>query len=359
MKDASNSSTAPQASTEAASHWLMRLQDDTVTDADIAEWLKWCADDPQNLAAFDEMQRLYDRLRALEAKDRDVFLHLTHEPPRAARSRITEFIGRIVTRWRRSLVALSVAGLSGLAIAAWLLLRPTSIDAHDYKAPRGDQEALILADRSQITLGGESEVASHFTAQVRLVELRKGEAFFEIQHDSARPFVVTANGVTVTAVGTKFNVRRTETRTVVVVAEGAVDVSTNDPVVSSQSPQNFVPDRSPSSPVRVRAGQQAVREAAQRGLIVSDTDPAAATAWRQGRLAYIMEPLSSVIEDVNRYASRRILVADPRVSEMTFTGTIFREHIDDWAMTLRSAFPVNAAVNSDGTITLSMRSDSH
>jgi transmembrane sensor len=356
MSEFNLSAAAPTECTRDASQWLMRLQEEDVSEADIAEWLKWCAD-VENLKAFDDVQRLYDQLRAVEPAERDKFMHLANvaQRPVSVRVRLAEYVTRLFDMGVSRVAAPIVAVLLSVAAGAWWYFAPTSIDAGDYVAARGDQEMLTLADQSHVTLGGETEVSSHFSARVRLVELRKGEAFFEVRHDSARPFVVTANGITVTAVGTKFNVRRADNRTVVVVAEGAVDVSTSEPPVVQPGVENVIGDGSPSTPVRVRAGQQAVREPGHRGLIVSDIDPLAATAWREGRLAYIMEPLGSVIEDVNRYASRRIVVSDPRVNEMTFTGTIFRDHIDNWAMTLVGAFPIVAVPSPDGSVQLSMR----
>ena len=65
-----------------------------------------------------------------------------------------------------------------------------------------------------------------------------------------------------------------------------------------------------------------------------------------------MEPLSGVVEDVNRYATRHILIQDPSLGEMIFTGTIFIDRVDEWAMTLPAALPVTTSVSADGTVTL-------
>jgi transmembrane sensor len=197
-------------------------------------------------------------------------------------------------------------------------------------------------------------VVSHFTPTTRYVDLRRGEAYFEVQHDQSRPFVVKAGAMTVTAVGTKFDVRTSGDRTVVAVTEGAVDVTT-DEVATSRSPDTHsgrIAAETITSPVRLMAGQQAVRDPSRAGLTVVDINIAAATSWREGRLEYVMEPLSGVVEDVNRYATRHILIQDPSLGEMIFTGTIFIDRVDEWAMTLPAALPVTTSVSADGTVAL-------
>jgi transmembrane sensor len=187
------------------------------------------------------------------------------------------------------------------------------------------------------------------------VELKTGEAFFEVQPDHSRPFVVRAGSVTVTAVGTKFNVRRTRERTIVSVTEGAVDVVA-DSAIKEEKTANMHSEAL-ATPVRVSAGQQAVRAITQPGLTLTDIDPAAVAAWRGGRLEYVMEPLGSVIDDVNRYGRHPIEIRDAQLRDLVFTGTVFRDQIDSWPLTLGSAFPVKATVGADGVIVLEARSE--
>ena len=164
--------------------------------------------------------------------------------------------------------------------------------------------------------------------------------------------------MTVTAVGTKFNVRTSGARTVVAVTEGAVDVTadetTHNRLASARSGNAAA--ETITSPVRLRAGQQAVLQSDQRGLMVIDVSTAAATGWQQGRLEYVMEPLSSVVDNVNRYASRHMVIEDASLGAMVFTGTVFVDRVDEWAMTLPAAFPVATSVAADGTLTLKLRS---
>src|SRR5690606_27572020 len=69
-----------------------------------------------------------------------------------------------------------------------------------------------------------TRIVVDFSSATRSVFIDSGEAYFEVAHDAARPFVVHAGGGTITAVGTAFNVHSVLGRVSVAVVEGAVNV---------------------------------------------------------------------------------------------------------------------------------------
>jgi transmembrane sensor len=338
-----------------AAEWLVRLQQDDVAEADVAAWLRWCAADNANLEAFEGVQALYDQLQALAPSDRKSFLKFSSD---AVPGNTRDWLRRLRS-WSAQYARPLYAGAAAASVAVVITIvglhaRSPLAEAHDYRAEKGMQQAVLLSDHSQVTLASASELVSHFTPKTRFVDLRQGEAYFQVQHDATRPFVVHAGGMTVTAVGTKFNVRTSGGRTVVAVTEGAVDV-TADVVADGATGDSAADAENNTTPVRLKAGQQAARQADQAGLMVVDVRTDAAAGWRQGRLEYVMEPLGSVVENVNRYASRRIVIEDAPLASMLFTGTVFVDRVDDWAMTLPASFPISTSVAADGTLTLKLR----
>src|SRR5690606_41475040 len=77
-----------------------------------------------------------------------------------------------------------------------------------------------LAHGTAIQLGAASTLTTRYAADRRAVDLRSGEAFFTVTHDSDRPFVITAGPLHIEDLGTAFNVRRTGQRVSVAVTEG-------------------------------------------------------------------------------------------------------------------------------------------
>ncbi len=88
----------------------------------------------------------------------------------------------------------------------------------------GAQRELPLPDGSRVVLNTETEIAVAYTPAERRLELRRGEAHFIVTKDSARPFVVSVDGVAIRAVGTTFNIRRRGDTADVLVTEGRVRV---------------------------------------------------------------------------------------------------------------------------------------
>jgi transmembrane sensor len=64
--------------------------------------------------------------------------------------------------------------------------------------------------------------------------------------------------------------------------------------------------------------------------------------------------LSAVAADLNRYSTRKIVINDPAIAELPFTGTVFSSRIDDALHALIDVFPLNLIEHSD-SIELSRR----
>ena len=94
-------------------------------------------------------------------------------------------------------------------------------------------ERYELDDGSIVELNRGAQATVEFTEKNRLVSLDSGEAHFTIAKDSSRPFIVTARGVAVQAVGTIFNVKINEDSVNVLVTEGRVLVDHEPPAMQN------------------------------------------------------------------------------------------------------------------------------
>jgi len=196
-----------------------------------------------------------------------------------------------------------------------------------------------LEDGSRIILGGNSRVEVSLSKNLRAIELQRGEAFFVVAKDHTRPFKVHAGEATVTAVGTEFNVRRESDRVVVAVTEGRVVVEPVSPLVPIALLREFKPKL---RAVRVGAGEKT--SAGDAGIEDASKmdDVAAMTSWQTGRLAFRLQPLKYVLQDVNRYAPKPIVLEDQRIGSLSITGTVERDSIGDWISSLERAFDLQA-----------------
>ena len=134
-----------------------------------------------------------------------------------------------------------------------------------------------------------------------MIELVQGEALFNVQHDTQRPFRVLAGGVAVQAVGTQFNVHRGAQATTVAVLEGIVQVSPVDAAAAGGANQTSTTDR-------ISAGEQAQVLVTGQVLRHTSAELERVMAWRERRLVFRDEPLASVADEFNRYNNTRLVV---------------------------------------------------
>ncbi|WP_339923819.1 FecR domain-containing protein [uncultured Cyclobacterium sp.] len=93
-----------------------------------------------------------------------------------------------------------------------------------------DQEATeeVLLDGSLLTLNKNAKLSysQKWLGNNRLVKLEQGEAFFEVEKNPKKPFVVAVGELEVKVLGTSFNIKKTKEKTIVIVEEGVVQVKT-------------------------------------------------------------------------------------------------------------------------------------
>jgi transmembrane sensor len=214
--------------------------------------------------------------------------------------------------------------IAGIAATAWWL-PPRAVEYH---TGIGEQRTLRLSDGSSVELNSRSRIAVRFYETQRVIELTSGQALFQVAKDPKRPFLVSSDAIRVRAIGTRFDVNRRKDGTVVTVVEGRVAVADEGRESEGSLPEVASPSAAQHaattrSEVLLYAGQQVTvqRAPAQRApLAAIAADSAAVTAWSRGELVFRSEPLSSVIDEFNRYNARRI-VLESSVEDFPITAT--------------------------------------
>lgn len=116
-----------------------------------------------------------------------------------------------------AIVALFAAGAG---VGVWRTPNRTPTHATDVD----EQRTVQVADGSSVRLDTDSRIRVRLSGRERNIELLEGQALFEVAHDAARPFVVSADGTTVTALIRVFDVQRPGSDVPVVLVEGKVRV---------------------------------------------------------------------------------------------------------------------------------------
>ena len=212
-------------------------------------------------------------------------------------------------RWRRVGFAAALMAVFGLAYVGW---QQTAVI--EVSTGLGEQHSKVLPDHSILELNTQSEIRVAFTAVERRVELIRGEAFFDVAKDPSRPFIVVTDLATAKAIGTRFSVYRSQTGTIVTVAEGRVLVRDKQAAADTEAGRSDRADAVEVTP-GIQAEAQPGRPVQMRQANVERT-----FAWRERRLVFDGESLATVVEEFNRYNSPPLVVGDARLRAQRISG---------------------------------------
>jgi len=197
-------------------------------------------------------------------------------------------IRKLVYRWA------SVAAVLLLAFFAWyqfgLQESVSTIVVENKKI--NDIEEFTLPDGSRVWLNKRSTLTypSSFEDDVRLITL-EGEAFFEVETDATRPFIVKTANIQTRVLGTSFNVRAYSTDDLIEVAlvEGRVEVAMLD---NSDTIENLV---------ALTPGEQFSYSKAQRAYATDPFNNDKPYAWRDGIIFFDGADIHEVTSTLQRW----------------------------------------------------------
>ena len=287
--------------------WLRRLEQAPTDTALRAEIDAWLSQDVRHRQAYDDAASLWTQApkpepEAIPAPDLAAALPggLPNGPVLWDR---TQALPR---RWGVA----AMAGLALLAAAAFVAFPTVQLwTMADHRTGAGELREIALDDGSRLTLDGRTAIAVSFTPTQRTVDLLSGQAFFEVA-PAARPFVVTARGVTIrvadTASGkTAFNVTAPDEGVAVAVQSGAVSVS----------------ETALGAIAEVTAGLE-LKLPRNRGPFLEPIRPGEVAAWRDRRLAFRDTPLRDAVREIARSLDTIVVFADERIAEQPVTATV-------------------------------------
>jgi transmembrane sensor len=246
---------------------------------------------------------------------------------------------RSLRRRRRS----AIAAVATAPVAMALLFmavdpfvgKPTAapISTRMFATRAGERTTVTLADGSTVSLNGATRLRVFYADGQRRAELLTGQAFFDVKHDVARPFVVRAGASETRVLGTAFDLDLTRRQVALAVYRGAVGF---DPV---GGPRGVV----------VRAGY---RSAVRGGAAAAPTrfDPVLPD-WRKGWIDTAGMRLDDLVEVLDRQGGVRIArPVEPLASTMVF-GRFRTDHPHQLLNAIGSGFGFTV-VERQATLTL-------
>jgi transmembrane sensor len=266
---------------ETATAWWVKQDAGPLSREDRAAFEAWLAANPANSAAFDEVSMLCGELRALRPSRASVAIAPVRRGP-----------------WLASAFAFLAASL----VLVFLLNDVPILWRADFHTGTGETRLVTLEDGSQLQLGAKSAIALHYSAAQRRLTLLEGEAWFQTAPNSSRPFIVEAEGGTITALGTAFDIALENAHADVAVTEHRVAVSSGGQTV-------FVAE-----------GQQSSFDSGSPASSPVPADIDSVTGWRRGNLIFVDKSLGEVVTTLGRYHHGYVFIPDPALRQLRVTG---------------------------------------
>jgi transmembrane sensor len=207
----------------------------------------------------------------------------------------------------------------------------------------GQRADIRLSDGTRVSLGVDSRlrVAPDFGERSRDLYL-DGTAYFDVVHDSTRPFRVHTATAVAQDVGTRFVVSayRESGSTEVVVAAGSVTLR--------------APHDSSTRAVQLGAGNLARIGGRNAPVVVRAVDPSQYLAWMDGRLVFHDTPLSDVVTELHRWYDEDVRIGDSTLAELPLTASFDAASLRETLKVITTVLPLRA-VRRDGVVTLYRR----
>jgi transmembrane sensor len=352
---------------EQAARWFVRRDRAVWTDADQAQFAAWLGERSAHRIAYLRLDTAWNhaaRMKALGARVPSGVIPprrswgdtrfargswsasqsnegASEGSPPLGKAKNMELIAtsREKPRWAsaRLFVAAAAACLVVVLVAADVHTARFVSGGDRYITPVGGIDNVRLADGSQVTLNTDTSIRVILTAKERRVQLERGEAFFEVAKDKARPFIVYVGHKRVMAVGTQFAVRRNDSDIQVVVTEGRVSLAET------------------RSPIYLQAGDIARTSKSEVLVRTNATSEAEKLlSWRRKYVVFDNTALADAVAEFNRYNTRKILIGDPAIAAIRIGGNFRATNTDGFIWLLQSGFPVSVE-RRDDTVVLRAR----
>jgi transmembrane sensor len=309
--------------------WVVRLKTGEPTRGDVEALQQWRQQSPAHEEAFKTAARLLRNagIAASELADdqhvADIASVLQRSLPRPLARRA--FLG----------------GAIAAAAAGYMVVRPPldlwpSLEelSADYRTGKGEQRKVVVAPDVSLQLNTQTSVALRSAQNETRIELISGEASVMAKLSSSKPLVMLAGDGRITAFEADFNARCLDRMVSVTCLDGIVDVEDGGNVV------------------RLHKAEQVSYSGS--GIEASvPADAAQVTAWQSGLLIFHDRPLASVVDEVNRYRSGKIIITSEDLKRRLVNGTFQLDRLENFVAQVEQLFGARARSLPGGVVLLS------
>ncbi|SLK12392.1 FecR family protein [Novosphingobium mathurense] len=309
-----------------AAFWVARENSGRIREAERIELREWLARSPAHELEYTLADSLYadETLTAALKTAPRLAAQRRALPVKAALEWVQQGLAAIA--WPK-LVAASLCLALCLASASVLFQPTPDAPAEDSRLARGmvletrpgERLLVQLPDGSRVELGGDTSAEARFTPTERHFALRRGDAHFDVAHDTSRPFLIQTKRAGVRVVGTRFLISQLDEDTRVDVYDGTVEIR---------------PDSDETSKLLLKRGSRVM---IGRDVTITHFDATDENDWRNGWVDEAQISLGDLAKLVERRSGERIVI-DNDLTQLKLSGRFRINRPDDLLEKLGHAY---------------------
>lgn len=290
---------------------------------------KWIELSPENRKFFLEQQDVWEALNpSFEVSDNDLEKSLKKILVKTGiEPAVIGVLKKFIAFWSK---IAAVAVLPLLAITIYFLVKSGNeqIQNITLSTDYGCTSKATLPDGTVVWLNAKSTLVypDNMSDKCRDVNLR-GEAYFNVYADKEHPFVVHTPGISVTAVGTEFNVNAYSPNVAVTLAEGKVEIDNSGNKLLMHPGEHYA----------IRNGH---------GTVDKDINLDKYCSWRNGILIFDDEPIFSLCERLEQIYNVRFEI-DPKLKDRTFRFILKGENLSEIMNLFQLTAPVECTFENN------------
>ena len=185
---------------------------------------------------------------------------------------------------------------------------------HKIYTMAGGDYSLVLGDGTRVWLNAESELEYpvQFVGKERVVKL-KGEAYFEVMHDSVKPFIVEAAGTRTRVMGTSFNIGAYDDENIVytTLLSGRVEVS--------------LTGKDGVKPIILNPGEQSLWSKGKGEFTMKKVNTEDVIAWRYGIFVFNEHDIEIVTRVLSRWYGTKFVFDRECTGKHSFSGKMSKD----------------------------------
>jgi len=210
-----------------------------------------------------------------------------------------------------------------------------AVTTNEINVPLGSKTQVTLPDGSKVWVNSGSNLKynSDFNDTCRIVYL-SGEAYFEVEKNPEKPFVVKTGSIDIKAFGTSFNVKSYPEdnfiETILVSGIVTVENEKTKKQIANLTPNQktiyYKEDAKIAFENKVKTQEKSpgvekivtINPKAQ--MVMLETKPENFTAWKDQKLIFSSEPFEQIAIKLERWYGVNIEILDDRLKNERFTG---------------------------------------